>query len=178
MSSGRGFPGIRRFFEGILGWFRRPLGVVITGRGFSVLIAMSSTCGWYTPAFSKHICFFIHLVFMAFMRMYVFLYTEPVPGIKTAVAFRKKAFEKLYIEDICRTFDDQWHFRIMQALREHERVLKMKRKRYNAWMPFDFLCKNRQKQWPQITKHYDFFTQTFALLTFPETIIFIVLSTN
>ena len=39
---------------------------------------------------------------------------------------------KLYIEDIFRTFDDQWHFRIMQALREHERVLKMKRKRYNA----------------------------------------------
>lgn len=178
MSSGRCFLGIRRFFEGILGWFRRPLGVVITGRGYSVLIAMSSTCGWCTPALFKHVCFFIHLVLMAFMRMYAFLYTEPVPGIKTTVAFRKKAFEKLYIEDICRTFYDQWHFCVMQALREHERVLKMKRKRYNARMPFDFLCKNRQKQWPQITKHYDFFTQTFALLTFPETIIFIVHGTT
>ena len=66
----------------------------------------------------------------------------------------------------------------MLVNREHKHVLKMKRERYNAWMPFDFLCKNRQKQLPQITKHYDFFTQTFALLTFPETIMYIVLSTN
>ena len=80
---------------------------MITGRGFSVLIAMSSTCGWCIPAGDKYVCFFIHLVLMAFMRMYAFLYTEPVPCIKTTVAFRKKAFEKLYIEDICRTFDDQ-----------------------------------------------------------------------
>ena len=80
---------------------------MITGRGFSVLIAMSSTCGWYIPALSKYVCFFIHLVLMAFMRMYAFLYTEPMPGIKTIAPFRKKAFKKLYIEDICRTFDDQ-----------------------------------------------------------------------
>ena len=65
---------------------------------------------FYTPSFDgfyEDVCFFIHLVLMAFMRMYAFLYTEPVPCIKTTVAFRKKAFEKLYIEDICRTFDDQ-----------------------------------------------------------------------
>ena len=178
MISGRCFLGIRRFFAGILGWFRRPLGVVITGRGFSVLIAMPGTCGWCTPALSKHVCFFIHLVLIDFMRMYAFLYTETVPGIETATAFRKKAFEKLYIEDICRTFCAQWHFRILRVLREHERVLKMKRKRYNARMPFDFLCKNRQKQRPQITKHYDFFTQTFALLIEMLAIRFIVLSTN
>ena len=176
MASGRGFLVIWRFFEGILGWFRRPLGVVITGRGFSVLIAMSSTFGWCITALFKYVCFFIHLVFMDFMRMYAFLYAETVPGIKTIAVFRKKASEKLYIEDINRTFDDQWHFRIMQATREHDCVLKMKYECYNAWMPFDFLYKNRQKQWPQITKHYDFFTQTFALLTFPETIRYIALS--
>ena len=44
---------------------------------------------------------------MDIVRMYAFLYAETVPGIKAIVAFRKKAFEKLYIEDICRTFDDQ-----------------------------------------------------------------------
>ena len=44
---------------------------------------------------------------MAFMMMYAFLYAETVSGTKTVVAFRKKAFEKLYIEDICRTFYDQ-----------------------------------------------------------------------
>ena len=60
MASGRGFLVIRRFFEGILGWFRRPLGVVITGRGFSVLIAMSSTCGRCIPVLLKQVCFFIH----------------------------------------------------------------------------------------------------------------------
>lgn len=43
---------------------------------------------------------------MDFMRMYAFLYTETVPGIKAIAAFRKKAFEKLYIEDINRMFDD------------------------------------------------------------------------
>lgn len=178
MTSGRCFLVIRCFFEGILGWFRRPLGVVITGRGFSVLIAMSSTCGWCTPVLSNYVCFFIHLVLLAFMRMYAFLYTETVPGINVVAAFRKKAFERLYIEDICRTFDDQWHFRIMQATREHDCVLKMKYERYNTWMPFDFLCKNRQKQWPQITKYYDFFTQTFALLIEMLAIRYIVLSTN
>lgn len=41
------------------------------------------------------------------MRMYAFLYAKTVPGIKMTVAFRKKAFEKLYIEDINITFDDQ-----------------------------------------------------------------------
>lgn len=176
MASGRGFLVIRHFFEGILGWFRQPLGVVITGRGFSVLIAMSSTCGWCTPALSKHVCFFIHLILINFMRMYGFLYAETVPGIKTAATFLKWASEKLYIEDTNRTFYDQWHFCVMQALREHKHVLKMKHERYNAWMPFDFLYKNRQKQWPQITKHYDFFTQTFALLTETETIRYIALS--
>ena len=115
---------------------------------------------------------------MDIMRMYAFLYAETVPGIKAIVAFRKKAFEKLYIEDIYSTFEDQWHFRIMQVTREHECVLKMKRERYNARMPFDFLCKNRQKQWPQITKHYDFFTQTFALLIEMPAIRYIVPSTN
>ena len=59
MTSGRCFLGIRHFFAGILGWFRRPPGVVFTERGFSVLIAMSSTCGWCTPASLKHVCFFI-----------------------------------------------------------------------------------------------------------------------
>lgn len=60
MTSGRCFLGIRRFFAWILGWFRRPLGVVITGRGFSVLIAMSSTCGWCIHGCFKYVCFFIH----------------------------------------------------------------------------------------------------------------------
>lgn len=80
---------------------------MFTGRGFSVLIAMSSTCGWCTPVLSKHVCFFIHLVLMDIMRMYAFLYAETAPGIKAIAVFRKKAFEKLYIEDIYRTFDDQ-----------------------------------------------------------------------
>lgn len=43
---------------------------------------------------------------MDFMRMYAFLYAETWPGIKTIAGFLKKAFEKLYIEDICRTFYD------------------------------------------------------------------------
>lgn len=48
---------------------------MFTGRGFSVLIAMSSTCGWYMHVCFKHVCFFIHLVLMVFMRMYAFLDT-------------------------------------------------------------------------------------------------------
>ena len=60
MTSGRSFLVIRHFFEWILGWFRLPLGVVITGRGFSVLIAMSSTCGCCMNVCFKHVCFFIH----------------------------------------------------------------------------------------------------------------------
>ncbi len=80
---------------------------MITGRGFSVLIAMSSICGWCTSVLSEYVCFFIHLILIDFMRMYAFLYAETVPGIKMATAFRKKAFEKLYIEYICRTFYDQ-----------------------------------------------------------------------
>lgn len=59
------------------------------------------------PVLSKYVCFFIHLVLMDIMRMYAFLYAETVPGIKAIVAFRKKAFEKLYIEDIYSTFEDQ-----------------------------------------------------------------------
>lgn len=80
---------------------------MFAGRGFSVLIAISSTCGWCIPVLSNHVCFFIHLVLIDIMRMYAFLYAKTVPGIKTIVAFRKKAFGKLYIEDINRTFDDQ-----------------------------------------------------------------------